>query len=111
MDIRAVEEVEQINNLISQMTSARNILIALRYWGRNQMQDDAADIHGLTQQSFSTVCHRVARARLEYIKMPKSLNDQLKHIELFEAIADFKNVVGAIDCTHIRRSKVQGPSG
>lgn len=79
------------------------------------MQDDAADIHGLTQQSVSTVCNRVARAilekRLDYIKLPISLNDQLTVIQQFEAIAGFKNVVGAIDCTHIRIAKVQGPSG
>lgn len=32
------------------------ILIVLRYWGHNQIQYDAADIHGLTQQSITNVC-------------------------------------------------------
>lgn len=80
-----------------------------------QIQDDAADIHGLTQQCITTVCRRVARAILEkrsdYIKMPTSLNEEINIMQEFEAIAGFKRVVGAIDCTHIRVPKVQGASG
>ncbi|XP_050516592.1 putative nuclease HARBI1 [Diabrotica virgifera virgifera] len=87
---------------------------ALRYWGRNEIQDDAADIHGLSQQYITNVCRCVARAilekRFDYIKMP-SLNEELILMRQFEQIAGFKKVIGTIDCTHIRIPKIKGPSG
>lgn len=80
-----------------------------------QIQDDSADIHGLSQQSVTGICRRVAEALLEkrfdYIKMPFTLEEQLKAMQQFQALAGMKTIISAIDCTHIRIPKVLGPSG
>lgn len=77
-----------------------------------QIQDDAADIHGVSQQSVARICHRVAvalaRRSREYIQMPATPAEQHEVVSSFRNICGFRNVVGAIDCTHIKIRKVPG---
>ncbi|XP_055903811.1 putative nuclease HARBI1 [Eupeodes corollae] len=91
------------------------VMAAIRYWGRNEIQDDGADIHGFSQPTLCQICKRVARAlatkRPLFIKMPTSFSDQIRTMNKFSQIREFPKVVGAIDCTHIRIPKVGGPSG
>lgn len=82
------------------------VLAALRCWGRNNVQDDCAEYHGFTQSTMSRICvkvaHAFARKAKHIIKMPTLVEDQIVEMEKFKNIAGFKNVLGAIDCTHIR---------
>lgn len=78
------------------------------------MQDDCGDQHGVSQQTVSNICKRVALALAkksrQYINMPSSIDENDKVIRGFEAICGFHSVVGAIDCTHIKIKKVSGES-
>lgn len=88
------------------------VLAALRCWGRNQVQDDCAEYHGFTQPTMSRICAKVAQAFAKkaksVIKMATLAEEQIVEIDKFKQIAGFKNVIGAIDCTHIRIQAVGG---
>ncbi|XP_028177228.1 putative nuclease HARBI1 [Ostrinia furnacalis] len=90
------------------------VLAALRTWARQEVQDDAADIHGLSQQSITNVCRRVALALAkrakDFIYMPRNLSEQEEVITGFREICGFRHAIGAIDCTHVRIKKVGGLS-
>lgn len=88
------------------------VLAALRCWGRNKVQEDCGEFHGISQPSMSRICDKVAKAFAKkaksIIKMPTTAIDQILAMEDFEKIAGFKNVIGAIDCTHVRIQAVGG---
>ncbi|XP_050500083.1 putative nuclease HARBI1 [Diabrotica virgifera virgifera] len=91
------------------------VLCAIRTWARGEIQDDAADIIGISQPTVSLVCKQVALAlvvhRAQWIKMPQNDLEQNRVIAGFYGICGFRQVVGAIDCTHIRIPKVGGNIG
>ena len=70
------------------------------------MQDDCADLHGVSQQSVTNISRRVAiaiaRTRPQHVKMPVSLEDQADVAQKFQRIFGFRNIIGCIDCTHIK---------
>lgn len=76
------------------------------------MQDDAGDIHGLSQATVSRICAKVARAIAKLandkIKMPATVQDEVKVSKQFKEIRNFPTVIGAIDGTHIRIRKTGG---
>ncbi|XP_037827783.1 putative nuclease HARBI1 [Lucilia sericata] len=88
------------------------VLVALRCWGRREAQDDAAELHGLTQPTVSRICARVARALArharEKIKMPSNLSEEQEVMREFKAIKNFPGIIGAIDGTHIKIKKTGG---
>lgn len=88
------------------------VLAALRCWGRNSVQDDCAEYHGFTQSTMSRICAKVAHAFAKkaknLIKMPTLAEEQIREMEKFRKFSGFKNVIGAIDCTHIRMKAVGG---
>ncbi|XP_065361894.1 putative nuclease HARBI1 [Calliphora vicina] len=88
------------------------VLAAIRCWGRNSVQDDCADFHGFSQSTMSRICEKVSKALAKkattIIKMATSVEEQILVMEKFKQIAGFENVMGAIDCTHIR---IQAESG
>ncbi|CAK1603810.1 unnamed protein product [Parnassius mnemosyne] len=90
------------------------VCTALRTWARQEVQDDAADIHGLSQQSITNICRRVALAlaskAAQFICMPSTLEEQEQVVSGFKNICGFKQVIGAIDCTHIKIKKFGGDS-
>lgn len=89
------------------------VLTALRCWGRREVQDDAGDLHGLSQPTVSRICARVARALAKqakaFITMPQTLEEKIIMKEFYK-IRNFPSVIGAVDCTHIRIKKVAGDS-
>lgn len=76
------------------------------------MQDDAGDLHGLSQPTVSRICAKVATAIAKhsatYIRMPQTLSEQQKVIRQFYQIRNFPSVIGCIDCTHIKIKKYGG---
>ncbi|XP_059049820.1 putative nuclease HARBI1 [Achroia grisella] len=88
------------------------VLTALRCWGRREVQDDCADLHGLSQPTVSRICSRVAKAIAQlastFIKMPETVTEERSCMTNFESLAGFPGVTGAIDCTHIKIKKTGG---
>lgn len=91
------------------------VLTALRSWARQEIQDDTADLHGISQLSVTNICRReatsLASQSCHFIHMPSSLSEQEEVIQGFRNICGFRNVIGAIDCTHVKIRKVGGDAG
>ncbi|XP_046971024.1 putative nuclease HARBI1 [Vanessa cardui] len=91
------------------------VVCALRSWARHEIQDDTADLHGLSQPFISQTCKKVADAIAQishrFIKMPATLSEQEEAMRKFRRIANFPTVIGAIDCTHIRIKKLNVDGG
>ncbi|KAL4708033.1 hypothetical protein ACJJTC_014553 [Scirpophaga incertulas] len=91
------------------------VACALRCWARHEIQDDTADLHGISQPTVSKVCKNVAEAlaklRHQFIKMPSTLQEEEQGMARFRSIANFPQVIGAIDCTHIRVKKCNAEDG
>lgn len=77
------------------------MVCALRNWTRHEIQDDTADLHGVSQPIISKTCKKVAGilARMfhRFINVPATLNEQKETMRKFRSIADFPTVIGAID--------------
>lgn len=77
-----------------------------------QIQDDTADLHGISQQMVSKLCKNVAIALAKiacrYISMPTTLLEEECIMREFRSIAGFPSIIGAIDCTHIKIKRVGG---
>ncbi|KAL4719977.1 hypothetical protein ACJJTC_018942 [Scirpophaga incertulas] len=88
------------------------VMAVIRYWGRHEIQEDCAEIHGMSQQTLSRISKRVAIALASksstYIKMPSSIREETETIRKFQLICGLPHVNGAIDCTHIKIRKVGG---
>ncbi|KOB56305.1 Uncharacterized protein OBRU01_23435 [Operophtera brumata] len=86
------------------------VLTAIRTWARGEIQDDAGDLNGMSQPTVSLVCKQGALAlvaqRAQWIKMPQHDTEQNNIIAGFHSICGFRQVTGAIDCTHIRIPKI-----
>lgn len=69
----------------------------------------------MSQPTISLVCKQVALAivaqRAQWIKMPQTDVEQNNVIAGFYSLCGFRQVIGAIDCTHIRIPKVGGDVG
>lgn len=95
------------NNALTPLTQ---ILVALWFYATGSMLNVAADFGGIDTGTASRVVRDVSReiARLSpmYIRMPMT-NEELERTKTdFQNIANFSNVIGAVDCTHI---KIQSP--
>ena len=86
------------------------ILLTLRYYATGSMIRVAADFAGVDTGTASRVIRivseQIAYLSNVYIKMPTT-NEELQEAKReFQQIANFPNVIGAIDCTHVR---IQSP--
>ncbi|KAF9824588.1 hypothetical protein SFRURICE_004045 [Spodoptera frugiperda] len=74
--------------------------------GRHEIQEDCAEIHGMSQQTLSRTAKRVAIALASkssiYIKMSSNLREETETIRKFETICGFPHITGAIDCTILK---------
>ncbi|XP_037939687.1 putative nuclease HARBI1 [Teleopsis dalmanni] len=88
----------------------KEIIQMMERAGLPEVQDDAGDLHGLSQATVSRICIRVAMALAKHaatvIKMPESLIEEVANMKSFKRIKIFPNVIAAIDCTHIKIKKV-----
>ena len=82
------------------------LLIALYYYANGSFQQDVADSIGVHKSTTSRVIHQVSEAICSHLDRWIYLNMGVEHVaqqkEAFKAIAGFPNVVGVVDCTHIR---------
>jgi hypothetical protein len=112
----------EILNIIEADISAHNergnpipaeikLLLTLRYYATGTFQEACGDLCDISQPSASRIIKRVseaiARLKIHYIQFPTA--DMLPQIKLdFWRMGTFPNVVGMIDCTHI---KIPCPGG
>ncbi len=86
-------------------------MLSLRYYATGTFQEACGDLCDISQLTASRVIKRVsvaiARLKIHYIQFPTA--DMLPQIKLdFWRICAFPNIVGTIDCTHI---KIPCPGG
>lgn len=103
------------------------VLVSLHFFARNTYQEDSgwylekyiskfillqclflllASLHGISQSSVSRIVKCVSRALALllplFIKFPESVEEISEAKNNFYSVASFPNVIGAIDCTHVR---------
>ena len=87
------------------------LLLTLRCYATGTFQEACADLCDISQPSASHIIERVseaiARVKIHYIQFPTAELLQQTKLE-FWRICAFPNVVGTIDCTHI---KISYPGG
>ena len=80
-------------------------MLTLRYYATGTFQEACGDLCDISQLTASRIIKRVseaiARLKIHYIQFPTA--DMLPQIKLdFWRICAFPNIVGTIDCTHIK---------
>lgn len=85
------------------------LLMTLRYYATGNHLLAIGDLGGFSVASCSRIVKRVTEAivslRAEFIKFPESEEEQRKVKWDFFKIAKFPNVLGCIDCTHVRETE------
>ena len=92
-------------------TISLQVMVALRFYASGSFQLVNADVHRLSRSSESNITRDVTnclnRVSNQYIKIPTDQVELNTTMQVFHNIADFPNVVGAIDGTYIR---IKSPS-
>ncbi|XP_066940767.1 putative nuclease HARBI1 [Macrobrachium rosenbergii] len=106
-------DIERTDNRGRPLPAVYQLLIALHFYCSGSYQKVVGDQHGL-QVSQPTVCrtiHRVSEALAkrysQFITFPSVAEAADIHAKFYE-VAQFPNVIGAIDCIHMRISNPGG---
>jgi hypothetical protein len=87
------------------------VMVALRFYATGSFQQVNADVHNISKGSVSNIAKDVTQCLnsicRQCIKMPTDRTELRNVMHGFHDIANFPNVVGAIDGTHIR---IRAPS-
>ncbi|XP_066593605.1 putative nuclease HARBI1 [Prorops nasuta] len=90
----------------SSITNLEKLLITLRYYGSNCFQNISGDLRNISQPTICRIVKQISKIFAEelgdFIYFPRTAEDCNKNYEQFYQIANFPNVVGTIDCTHIK---------
>ena len=85
------------------LTAMQQVLITLRFYATGTFQRVIGDLFGVSVFAACTVTHKVSRAiakqKGQVLSFPENLADNKRK---FYDVAHFPDVIGAIDCTHIR---------
>ena len=85
------------------LTPMQQVLIALRFYATGTFQRVIGDLFGVSVFAACTDIHKVSRAiakqKGQFLSFPENLADTKRK---FYDVAHFPDVIGAIDCTHIR---------
>ena len=85
------------------LTPLQQVLIALRFYATGTFQRVIGDLFGVSVFAACTVIHKVSRAiakqKGQFLSFPENLADTNRK---FYDVAHFPDVIGTIDCTHIR---------
>lgn len=88
------------------------LLMTLRYFATGTMQLVVGDAIGMSQTAVSSnierVCDAILTLQKTAIHMPRSAEECLRVAGEFYQIANLPNIVGTIDCTHIRMQSLGG---
>ncbi|CAH3966476.1 unnamed protein product [Pieris brassicae] len=91
------------------------VMAVIRYWARHGIQENCADVHGISQQTLSRLAQKVSIALCckssQYIKMPENSTEESTIMHQFEEISGMKNITGVLDCTHIKIQKISDNNG
>ena len=92
----------------SDIPPSLQVLLAMRFFATGSFQRTAGDLHGGSISTTHRIIHKVAAAiamrKNRYIRFPRVADyNQVKRD--IHSIAAFPNVIGAIDCTHIKITK------
>ena len=91
------------------LAPAMQIMVALRVFASAGFQIDVGDTFGISKATVCRTVHRVANvlagAFHRYVKLERRADAEVTKAK-FYAMAGFSNVIGCIDCTHIR---ISGP--
>uniref|UniRef100_UPI00398EC968 putative nuclease HARBI1 n=1 Tax=Pristiophorus japonicus TaxID=55135 RepID=UPI00398EC968 len=90
------------------------VTVALSFNASGSFQASAGDICGIAQHAIHCSIHQVTEAlyarRMHFINFPMTREAQTRRALVFSRIANFPNVQGAIDCTHIaQKVPLQNP--
>jgi hypothetical protein len=106
------ENLAHLSDRNDPITPALQLLITLRFYATGTFQMCIGDLVNVSKSSVCRIIHRVtnsiASLRHYFIRLPDRRNEIRKIHNDFYEIAGFPNVLGAVDCTHI---KVQSPGG
>jgi nuclease HARBI1 len=94
-------------NSVNALSVQEQVLHSLRYYATGTFQSAVADMSGRVHQTtVGKNMHRVSAAicnlRQQYITFPATHEEQDNIVQEFYNIARMPNVLGTIDCTHIR---------
>ena len=82
------------------LTPMQQVLIALRFYATGTFQRVIGDLFGVSVFAACTVIHKLLRNKKgQFLSFPENLADNKRK---FYDVARFPDVIGAIDCTHIR---------
>ncbi|KAJ3665363.1 hypothetical protein Zmor_000860 [Zophobas morio] len=102
-------DLEHLSDQALNISPALQVLVTLRYFAKGCYQTELGDLHGISQPSVSRIVHRVSRAIAgvlpRFVHWPQDI-ERVK--QDFYDVAHFPNIVGCVDCTHI---KIKNPDG
>lgn len=107
------EDLQPKTQKRSAITPLQKVKISLRYFASGEIQLNDADIHNVSQPSVSRCISQVIDALNNpqiinrFISFPRTHQILQDYERQFYGIANFPNVIGVIDCTHVQ---LQAPS-
>ena len=97
---------ERASNNLTTISPLMKLMIALYYYANGSFQLVIGDSIGIHKSTTSRIIHQVSEAICSHFDEWIYINTDNEHVAQqkleFKAIAGFPNVVGVIDCTHIR---------
>lgn len=107
------EDIKSPTNRNRAVTPFTKLLLTLRFYATGSMLLVAGDFAGVSKTSsceaVKVVTMAIARMSNRYIYFPRTREEKEAQKIRFYQIARFPNVLGAIDCTHIRIESPGGP--
>ena len=105
------DDLSRYTNKATGLTVEQQIMIALRFYASGSFLQVIGDTLGYDKSTVSRVVDNVTNALLEkknqFIQWPVDRHNQNRIRCGFYEMAHFPNVLGCIDCTHVR---IQAPS-
>lgn len=111
--LREIEdEIKSQTNRNNALSPATKLFVTLRFYATGSMLLVAGDFAGVSKtaacECIKEVILAIARKQHRYVKFPETREEREDQKLRFYRIARFPNVLGTIDCTHV---KIESPGG